>query len=97
MRLPRRPTFDDPFGASQVASGCTKIRKNGGCCWLGWYAGATRADTDDWKVQLFRYDNDANASAHDDGYFAWHTDFWDAGLSRTHNAFTVLAQGAAMR
>jgi hypothetical protein len=59
----------------------------------GWYGGATWADTDDWKIQIFRYDNDANASAHDDDYFAWHTRFWDAGLSKTYDAFTVVAQG----
>jgi hypothetical protein len=61
----------------------------------GWYAGATWSDADDWKLQAFRYDNDANASAHDGNYFAWHTDFWDAGISKTYDEFTVLAQGLA--
>lgn len=61
----------------------------------GWYAGATWADADDWKIQFFRYDNDADASAHSDGYSAWRTDFWDAGLSRTFDAFTIMAQGLA--
>lgn len=60
----------------------------------GWYAGAAWADTDDWKLQIFRYDNDANASAHDDhNHFGWRTDFWDAGLSKTYDEFTFLAQG----
>jgi hypothetical protein len=61
----------------------------------GWYAGATWADTDQWKLQLFRYDNDANASAREDDYFAWHTSFWDAGASKSFDEFTVLAQALA--
>jgi hypothetical protein len=59
----------------------------------GWYGGATWAGADDWKLQLFRYDNDADASAEENGHFAWRTDFWDAGVSKTYDAFTVLAQG----
>jgi hypothetical protein len=61
----------------------------------GWYAGATWNDSDQWKLQLFRYDNDADASAHEGDVFAWHTDFWDAGASKTWDAFTLLAQGLA--
>jgi len=59
----------------------------------GWYGGATWNDSDQWRLQLFRYDNEANPSAMSDGVFAWHTDFWDAGFSKTWNEFTVLAQG----
>lgn len=59
----------------------------------GWYTGLSWNDSYDWKLQLFRYDNDANASAHDGDDFAWHTDFWDVGFSKTVGEFTVLAQG----
>jgi hypothetical protein len=61
----------------------------------GWYAGATWSDSDQWKLQAFRYDNDADASAHEDGTYAWHTDFWDAGAEKTLGQFTLLAQGLA--
>lgn len=60
----------------------------------GWYAGATWTDTDAWKLQIFRYDNDANPAAHNE-YFAWHTDFWDAGASKSWGNLTLLAQGLA--
>jgi hypothetical protein len=59
----------------------------------GWYAGASWDDTDQWHAEIFRYDNDANSSAHSEDYFAWHTSFWDAGLSKKFGDFTVLAQG----
>jgi hypothetical protein len=59
----------------------------------GWYAGATWEDADQWKLQLFRYDNNGDPSAHRGDYFAWHTDFWDGGVSRSWNEFTFLAQG----
>ncbi|MGH6890106.1 MAG: DUF2231 domain-containing protein [Rhizomicrobium sp.] len=38
--------------------------------------------SEDWRVQLDRYDNEANASAQVEDYFAWHTDFWDIGASK---------------
>jgi hypothetical protein len=60
---------------------------------VGWYGGASWIDTDAWQVQLFRYDNEANASAHDQDYFAWHTSFWDAGFSDQWGEVTLLAQG----
>jgi hypothetical protein len=62
---------------------------------LGWYAGASWNDTDQWRAEIFRYDNDQNASAHADDYFAWHTSFWDAGLSKKFGDFTALAQGVS--
>jgi hypothetical protein len=63
----------------------------------GWYAGAAWEDTDRWHAEIFRYDNDADASANYDGYFAWHTSFWDAGLSKKFGEFTLLAQGVTGR
>ncbi|HEY2068733.1 MAG TPA: hypothetical protein VGG48_04200 [Rhizomicrobium sp.] len=58
----------------------------------GWYAGATWSDASQWQVQLFRYDNEADPSAHEDDYFAWRTKFWDAGFSGHLDEFTLLAQ-----
>ncbi len=49
---------------------------------IGWYAGAVWKAADNWRVEGFRYDNEANPSAHHDDYFAWRTKFWDVGLSR---------------
>ncbi len=59
---------------------------------IGWYAGASWDDTKQWHVELIRYDNDADPSAHEDDYFAWHTRFWDAGLSDHFGRFTIIAQ-----
>jgi hypothetical protein len=59
---------------------------------LGWYAGASWDDNENWHLELIRYDNDANPHAHDDDYFAWHTRFWDAGFSDRFGEFAVLAQ-----
>lgn len=58
----------------------------------GWYAGATWTDFDAWKLQVFRYDNEANPAAHNE-YSAWRTSFWDGGLSKSWENFTLLAQG----
>lgn len=58
----------------------------------GWYGGASWNDADDWRVQLFRYDNEANPSAHVEDYFAWHTDFWDFGASKQIGEFTAFGQ-----
>ncbi|HSM95526.1 MAG TPA: hypothetical protein VLT91_05760 [Rhizomicrobium sp.] len=59
---------------------------------IGWYAGASWDDARQWHVELIRYDNMANASAHQDDYFAWHTKFWDAGFSDHIDEFTIIAQ-----
>jgi hypothetical protein len=59
----------------------------------GWYSGGTWEDSDQWRAEIFRYDNNADPAAHRDGNFAWHTDFWDGGISKTCNEFTLLAQG----
>jgi hypothetical protein len=59
----------------------------------GWYAGASWNDSDQWRVQVYRYDNEADSAAHDGDYFAWRTDFWSAGASKTLGEFTLLAQG----
>jgi hypothetical protein len=59
----------------------------------GWYVGAAWNGLDRWKVQAFRYDNQADSSAHDDEYFAWRTNFWDVGASKALGEFTLMAQG----
>lgn len=60
---------------------------------LGWYARAAWDDAARWHVELARYDNLADPSAHQDDYFAWRTKFWSAGASYTLDEFTFLAQG----
>jgi hypothetical protein len=58
----------------------------------GWYAGAVWDDASQWRVEVFRYDNEGNPSAHQEDYFAWHTRFWDAGFSDQFGEFTLLSQ-----
>lgn len=58
----------------------------------GWYAGASWEDAGQWRLQVFRYDNEADPRAHQDDYFAWRTKFWDAGFSDQVGEFTILAQ-----
>jgi hypothetical protein len=60
---------------------------------VGWYGGTTWEGADGWRAQAFRYDNDADPAAHKEDYFAWHTDFWEGGVSKTWGEFTLLAQG----
>ncbi|HEY2070862.1 MAG TPA: hypothetical protein VGG48_15010 [Rhizomicrobium sp.] len=59
---------------------------------IGWYAGASWDDNQRWHLELIRYDNEADPSAHEDDYFAWHTRFWDAGAAAHFGHFAVLAQ-----
>ena len=60
---------------------------------VGWYGGAVWDDADNWRAEVFRYDNDGDPAAHKSDYFAWHTVFWDGGISKTWREFTLLAQG----
>ncbi len=60
---------------------------------VGWYAGASWDDAKQWHLEVIRYDNEADPSAHDDDYFAWRTKFWDAGFSDHLGQFTIIAQG----
>ncbi|HWA30771.1 MAG TPA: hypothetical protein VG867_06725 [Rhizomicrobium sp.] len=59
---------------------------------VGWYAGAAWKAADGWRVEAYRYDNEANPSAHKDDYFAWRTKFWDFGASKQMDTVTLLAQ-----
>ncbi len=58
----------------------------------GWYAGASWTAADQWLIEAFRYDNEADPGAHQDDYFAWRTKFWDIGASKQLGAFKLLAQ-----
>jgi hypothetical protein len=57
----------------------------------GWYAGLAWERPDLGRLQLLRYDNMADPSAHD-GEFAWRTKFWSLGYSTDIGEFVVLAQ-----
>ena len=59
---------------------------------IGWYAGASWDDAGKWHLELIRYDNEADPSAHHEDYFAWRTKFWDAGFSDHFGAYTIIAQ-----
>ncbi len=59
---------------------------------VGWYAGASWDGSDLGHVEIIRYDNRANSAAHREDYFAWHTRFWDVGLSRPFGEFMLLSQ-----
>lgn len=62
----------------------------------GWYAGASWDDARQWHAEIIHYDNQANSSAHQEDYFAWRTQFWDAGFSaRLDDNFTAIAQALA--
>lgn len=59
---------------------------------LGWYGGVSWDDSMQWHVELSRYDNRADPSAHQEDYFAWRTRFWSAGASYKTGEFTILSQ-----
>jgi hypothetical protein len=59
---------------------------------IGWYAGASWNDASQWRAEVFRYDNEADPSAHQDGHYGWHTAFWDGGFSDQLGEFTMLSQ-----
>jgi hypothetical protein len=59
---------------------------------VGWYAGVSWDDASRWHVELERYDNQADPSAHHEDYFAWRTRFWNAGASFKYDELTVLSQ-----
>ena len=59
---------------------------------VGWYAGAAWDDARQWKVELFRYDNEGDPSAHQADYFAWRTKFWEGGFTGRLDEFMLIAQ-----
>jgi hypothetical protein len=63
---------------------------------VGWYAGMSWDDTDQWHVEVYYYDNEADPGAHKDDYFNWHTAFWGTGFEdRFGDDFMVIAQGVS--
>jgi len=63
----------------------------------GWYAGLSWDDARMWHAEIDYYDNGANASAHDDDYYAWRTWFWNGGISAHLGDFALIAQGLTGR
>jgi hypothetical protein len=59
---------------------------------VGWYASAAWETAGLGHVQILYYDNDADPSAHDLDYFAWHTRFWSAGFQTRISEIAVLGQ-----
>jgi hypothetical protein len=59
----------------------------------GWYAGASWDETGIGRVQLLRYDNQADPTAIRNKQVAWDTDFWSLGAQTQIDAFTFIAQG----
>lgn len=64
----------------------------------GWYAGASWQAPGRGRIELLRYDNDADPATHSGGVspvFSWHTQFWNLGGELDAGGFVLLAQ--AMR
>jgi hypothetical protein len=59
---------------------------------IGWFGGANWVVPAMGTLSVYRYDNGADPSAHDDDYFAWHTRFWSGGWESHFNGFSLLAQ-----
>ena len=58
----------------------------------GWYAGVSWNEHAWGKIEVLRYDNQANPQKRRI-QIAWETDFWNIGLSTHLGPFVVLAQG----
>jgi hypothetical protein len=58
----------------------------------GWYAAVSWDRPDIGRLQLLRYDNMADPSAHDHE-FGWRTKFWSLGFSTEVGELVILAQG----
>jgi hypothetical protein len=58
----------------------------------GWYAGASWDQDGVGKIQVLRYDNEANPSAVRE-QIAWRTDFWSVGAKTSIGELVLLAQG----
>jgi hypothetical protein len=58
----------------------------------GWYGGAGWEIAGFGSAQVLYYDNEADPSAHDQDYFAWHTKFWSAGVRTRVWKIALLSQ-----
>jgi len=61
----------------------------------GWYAGLSWQNAALGRVQLYRYDNEADPSAERGEAYAWHTRFWEAGYTRGFGPFYLIVEGLA--
>lgn len=59
---------------------------------VGWYAAASWSMARIGKIQLDRYDNEADPSKSTDEYFAWRTRFWNLGWESHYESLSILAQ-----
>ena len=59
----------------------------------GWYAGASWDENGVGRIEVLRYNNDADPTIIRDGVVAWRTDFWSAGARTNIGPVTLLAQG----
>jgi hypothetical protein len=59
---------------------------------IGWYLGFTWDRPDIGRISFLRYDNEADAAAHDATQFAWRTRFWSLSASTEIGPVVVLAQ-----
>lgn len=61
----------------------------------GWYGGAAWEIPGLGRAQALYYDNEADVSAHDSDYPAWHTAFWSEGFRTNAGDATFLVQNLA--
>ena len=59
----------------------------------GWYAGLSWQNPAIGRVQLYRYDNEADPGAEHQEVYAWRTRFWEAGYTRGLGPFYFIAEG----
>lgn len=59
----------------------------------GWYAGAAWETPGLGRAQILYYDNGSDPAAHDTDYYAWHTQFWSAGVRTRIADVALLFQG----
>ena len=59
----------------------------------GWYAGLAWQNAALGRLQVYRYDNEADPGAERHEVYAWHTRFWDAAYTKGWGPFYVIAEG----
>ena len=59
----------------------------------GWYGNVSWSHEGLGRVQVMRYDNEADASVENNGQYAWRTGFWSLGAATEFGAVTLMAQG----
>jgi hypothetical protein len=87
LRLPDATLIE--FGGTPPASTPIFKEYDGNA---GWYAGLSWDDASRWHLEVERYDNEGDPSAHHYDNFAWRTRFWNAGASYKFDHITLLSQ-----